>query len=112
MADSIGNINVPEIVASGTFPIIPEYPYGCASHPEVAIHQFGSGNSSTPAYRSTPHLVPDRPFLHDLRDAAVTRGHSLPARAAACRRNATSPAALSSARRPFARHRGPEISGF
>ncbi len=45
MADKIGNIDVPEIVASGTFPIIPEYPYGRASHPDVAIHQFGSGNA-------------------------------------------------------------------
>jgi hypothetical protein len=45
MSDSIGNITVPEIAASGTFPIIPEYPYGRASHPDVAIHQFGSGNA-------------------------------------------------------------------
>ena len=28
MPDQIGNITVPEIVASGTFPIVPEYPYG------------------------------------------------------------------------------------
>ncbi len=45
MPDTIGNITVPEIVASGTFPIVPEYPYGRASHPDVAIHQFGSGNA-------------------------------------------------------------------
>jgi hypothetical protein len=45
MADTIGNITVPEIVASGTFPIVPEYPYGRSSHPDVAIHQFGSGNA-------------------------------------------------------------------
>jgi hypothetical protein len=45
MADTIGNITVPEIPASGTFPIVPEYPYGRASHPDVAIHQFGSGNA-------------------------------------------------------------------
>ena len=45
MADTIGNITVPEIAASGTFPIVPEYPYGRASHPDVAIHQFGSGNA-------------------------------------------------------------------
>lgn len=45
MADRIGNIDVPEIVASGAFPIVPEYPYGRASHPDVAIHQFGSGNA-------------------------------------------------------------------
>jgi hypothetical protein len=40
--DTIGNIAVPEIAVSGTFPIIPEYPYGRANHPDVAIHQFGS----------------------------------------------------------------------
>ena len=45
MSDTIGNITVPEIAASGTFPIVPEYPYGRASHPDVAIHQFGSGNA-------------------------------------------------------------------
>jgi len=45
VSDTIGNIAVPEILASGTFPIVPEYPYGRASHPDVAIHQFGSGNA-------------------------------------------------------------------
>ena len=45
MPDTIGNITVPEIAASGTFPIVPEYPYGRANHPDVAIHQFGSGNA-------------------------------------------------------------------
>src|ERR1017187_3230327 len=45
MPDTIGNITVPEIAVSGTFPIVPEYPYGRASHPDVAIHQFGSGNA-------------------------------------------------------------------
>jgi hypothetical protein len=45
MPDNIGNITVPEIAASGTFPIVPEYPYGRASDPDVAIHQFGSGNA-------------------------------------------------------------------
>ena len=45
MPDTIGNITVPEIAASGTFPIVSEYPYGRASHPDVAIHQFGSGNA-------------------------------------------------------------------
>ena len=43
--DTIGNITVPEIAVSGAFPIVPEYPYGRASHPDVAIHQFGSGNA-------------------------------------------------------------------
>ena len=45
MPDLIGNITVPEIVASGTFPIVPDYPFGRSSHPDVAIHQFGSGNA-------------------------------------------------------------------
>ena len=45
MPDTIGNITVPDIAASGTFPIVPEYPYGRSNHPDVAIHQFGSGNA-------------------------------------------------------------------
>ena len=45
MPDQIGNITVPDIVASGTFPIVPDYPYGRSSHPDVAIHQFGTGNA-------------------------------------------------------------------
>ncbi len=45
MADSIGNIPVPEISVSGTFPTIPEYPYGRAGSTDVAVHQFGSGNA-------------------------------------------------------------------
>ncbi len=45
MPDTIGTIAVPEIAVSGTFPIVPEYPYGRASHPDVAIHQFGTGNA-------------------------------------------------------------------
>ena len=45
MADTIGNVTVPEIAASGTFPIVPEYPYGRASELDVAIHQFGSGDA-------------------------------------------------------------------
>ncbi len=43
MPDFIGNIQVPEIVPSGTFPIVSEYPYGRSSAPDVVIHQFGSG---------------------------------------------------------------------
>ncbi len=45
MAYTIGNISVPEIAASGAFPIVPEFPYGRANRPDVAIHQFGSGNA-------------------------------------------------------------------
>jgi hypothetical protein len=44
MPDYIGNIAVPEILPSGTFPIVPDYPHGRAWRPDVAIHQFGSGN--------------------------------------------------------------------
>ena len=44
MPDAIGNIAVPEITPSGTFPIVPDYPHGRAQRPEVVIHQFGSGN--------------------------------------------------------------------
>ncbi len=44
MPDYIGNIAVPEIAASGTFPIVPDFPYGRAQTSDVAIHQFGSGN--------------------------------------------------------------------
>ena len=45
MPDYIGNIQVPEITATGTFPILPDYPHGRSNHPDVAIHQFGSGNA-------------------------------------------------------------------
>jgi hypothetical protein len=44
MPDTIGDITVPEVVPSGTFPIVSDYPYGRAQSPAVAIHQFGSGN--------------------------------------------------------------------
>jgi hypothetical protein len=45
MPDFIGNISVPEIAVSGVFPIVSDYPYGFAQEPDVAIHQFGSGNA-------------------------------------------------------------------
>ena len=45
MPDYIGNIAVPEITPSGTFPIVPDYPHGRAQRPEVVVHQFGSGNA-------------------------------------------------------------------
>ena len=44
MPDTIGNITVPEITPSGVFPIVPDYGYGRASHPDVVVHQFGSAN--------------------------------------------------------------------
>lgn len=40
----IGNIEIPEITPSGTFPIVPDYGWGRAHAPSVFIHQFGSGN--------------------------------------------------------------------
>jgi len=45
LPDYLGNIAVPEITPSGTFPLIPDYPHGRAHRPEVVIHQFGSGNA-------------------------------------------------------------------
>jgi hypothetical protein len=45
MPDYIGNIEVPEIIPSGVFPLVPDYPHGRAQRPEVVIHQFGSGNT-------------------------------------------------------------------
>lgn len=45
MPDCIGNIQVPEIVSAGTFPLVPDFPHGRAQSPRVVIHQFGSANS-------------------------------------------------------------------
>ncbi len=45
MPDYIGNIAVPEIVPSGVFPLVPDYPHGRAQAHEVVVHQFGSGNA-------------------------------------------------------------------
>lgn len=45
MADYIGNIEVPEIVPSGTFPLSPRYPYAWTQPREVIVHPFGSGNA-------------------------------------------------------------------
>ncbi len=45
MADYIGNILVPEVSPSGTFPIIPEYPVTQGRDYKLVIHQFGSGNT-------------------------------------------------------------------
>jgi len=45
LPDYIGNVLVPEIAPSGVFPLVPDYPHGRAQAPEVAIHQFGSGNA-------------------------------------------------------------------
>lgn len=43
----IGNILVPEITPSGTFPLVPDYPWGRAHRPQVIVHQFGSRNAKT-----------------------------------------------------------------
>lgn len=45
MPDMIGNIAVPEIAASGVFPLTPDYPIEVRRDHEVVIHQFGSGNA-------------------------------------------------------------------
>jgi len=45
MPDYIGNIPVPEITPSGTFPLTPDYPVEMRRDYEVAVHQFGSGNA-------------------------------------------------------------------
>lgn len=45
MPDTIGFIEVPEIPADGTFPLISDYGYGYAIAPEIATHQFFSANA-------------------------------------------------------------------
>ena len=35
MSDYLGNIPVPEVVVSGVFPIVPDFPHGHAHAPEV-----------------------------------------------------------------------------
>lgn len=45
MPDFIGNIEVPEISPSGTFPILPEYPLEMTRDYTVAVHAFGSANA-------------------------------------------------------------------
>jgi hypothetical protein len=45
LPDYLGNILVPEIAPSGVFPLVPDYPHGRAQAPQVAVHQFGSGNT-------------------------------------------------------------------
>lgn len=45
MSDYIGRIVVPDVAASGTFPLKPDYGYGYAEAPQVAIHSFISGNA-------------------------------------------------------------------
>ena len=45
MPDQIGNITVPDIASSGTFPIVPDYQYGRSRKFDVAVHQFVSGNA-------------------------------------------------------------------
>ncbi|GIW55505.1 MAG: hypothetical protein KatS3mg082_1909 [Nitrospiraceae bacterium] len=45
MPDYIGSIAVPEIVPSGVFPLVPDYPLEVRRDHEVVVHQFGSGNA-------------------------------------------------------------------
>src|SRR5262245_8069806 len=44
MSDQIGNITVPEVAASGTFPL--DVPYGVVEtiEPQVAVHRFEAAN--------------------------------------------------------------------
>jgi hypothetical protein len=44
MPDYIGRIAVPEVVAGGVLPLVPDYPHGRAQAPEVVVHPFGSAN--------------------------------------------------------------------
>lgn len=45
MPDYIGHVPVPEIAASGLFPLTPDYPIEVRRDHEVVIYQFGSGNA-------------------------------------------------------------------
>jgi len=45
MPDYIGNVPVPDIVPSGTFPLVPDYPLEVRRDFGVVVHQFGSGNA-------------------------------------------------------------------
>ncbi len=43
--DTIGRITVPAVIASGVFPLAPDYGSGLAIEPEIAVHAFSSGNT-------------------------------------------------------------------
>ncbi|MCL5742435.1 MAG: hypothetical protein M1541_00710, partial [Acidobacteria bacterium] len=45
MSDTIGRITVPDIAASGSFPLVADYPFGRAEAFTVATHTFGSANA-------------------------------------------------------------------
>lgn len=45
MPDYIGNIPVPEVIPSGVFPLVPDFPHGRTHQPEVIVYQFGSANT-------------------------------------------------------------------
>jgi len=45
MPDYIGQVEVPEIAPSGTFPITSDYGHGLEHEPQVVVHRFGSGNA-------------------------------------------------------------------
>lgn len=75
MPDLIGNVPVPEIAVSGIFPIVPEYPYGRASRPDVAIHQFGSGNAKIEQRfllgTGARHFIVRRTWMNDTQRIAL-----------------------------------------
>lgn len=45
MPDSIGRISVPEVAASGTFPLVSDYPHRREVRKPMAAHRFGSGEA-------------------------------------------------------------------
>jgi len=45
MPEYIGNVEVPEIAPSGTFPLTTDFPHGCARRPTAHVHRFGSANA-------------------------------------------------------------------
>jgi hypothetical protein len=77
MPDYIGSTQVLEIVASGTFPVVSDYPYGRAHRPDVAIHQFGSGNAKIEQRfllgNGAKRLTVRRQWMNDSQRIAIRR---------------------------------------
>ena len=44
MSDKIGNVDVPEISPSGTFPLVTDYPHVTVIDPKIVIHPFVGAN--------------------------------------------------------------------
>jgi hypothetical protein len=45
MTEYIGDIAIPEITPSGTFPVVSDYGYGHSRRPQAVVHRFGSANA-------------------------------------------------------------------